>query len=181
MRPKSIARFALFAALCATSPAWADDKSTIEIGKLAFTAPAAFARQQPRSQIVAYEFSTKPAEGDKQAGRLTVMISGGGVEQNIARWYGQFTQPDGKETKDRAKTEKKEIAGETAHFVDIAGTYDDKPGPFAPGVKRENYRMLAAIVPSAEGLVFFKFYGPEKTVAAGADDFRKFIESAKKS
>jgi hypothetical protein len=111
---------------------------------------------------------------------MTVMGAGGTVQANIDRWYGQFTQPDGSETKTKATTKKLELAGCKVTLVDIPGTYKDSPGgPFAGGriVERPDYRMLAAIVETPDrGNHFLKFYGPAKTVAAHADGFRTMVE-----
>jgi len=114
------------------------------------------------------------------AGRMTVMGAGGGVQANVDRWYGQFTQPDGSATKDKASTKTLKLAGSTVTLVDVSGTYKDSPGgPFAGGktVDRPGYRMLAAIVETpASQSYFLKFYGPAATVAKHADGFRAMVE-----
>lgn len=172
-----------FLAAAVSLSGFAAESNVIEMGPLKFNAPAKFKAQRPRSDIIAYEFASPPAEGDEQGGRLTVMAAGGSIDQNIERWYTQFTQPDGSSTKKASKVEKEEVQGLKVHLVDIPGTFIDKPAPFAPGpgVKRENYRMLGAIVESPEGNVFFKFYGPEKTIAQDAEAFREMITGLKKS
>ena len=60
---------------------------------------------------------------DTEDGRLTIMGAGGSIEANIDRWYGQFKQPDGSSTKDKAKVSKSKVAGQTVHMVDISGTF----------------------------------------------------------
>mgnify|MGYP003344547763 CR=1 FL=1 len=149
-------------------------------GRFLLEAPAGWQRVQPRSGIVETEFSI-PSEGDDQpAGRMTVMGAGGSVQANVDRWYGQFTQPDGAATKDKAVTKSLKIAGCSVTMVDVSGTYKDSPGgPFAGGktIDRPNYRMLAAIVETPDsGSYFLKFYGPSTTVAKHADGFRTMVE-----
>lgn len=158
---------------------------TIADGGFSLRAPAGWQRVQPKSGIVETEFAI-PSEGaaadgaPAQPGRMTVMGAGGTVQANIDRWYGQFTQPDGSETKTKATTKKLDLAGCKVTLVDIPGTYKDSPGgPFAGGraVERPDYRMLAAIVETPDrGNHFLKFYGPAKTVAAHADGFRTMVE-----
>jgi len=158
-------------------------------GKLSLSAPGQWTSRQPRVSIIDYEFAIPAAEGDKIDGRLTIMRASGGVDANIQRWFGQFTQPDAKKTtKEAAKVSKSTIAGQVVHQVDVSGTYNDQRGPFVPGVKRENYRMLAAIIEAAEkqgdrdvplGTYFIKFYGPRKTVDANAKAFAEMINSLK--
>jgi hypothetical protein len=113
---------------------------------------------------------------------MTVMGAGGSVDANIDRWLGQFQTENGEKlTKDKAKVEKLKIGGQDAVIVDMSGTYLDKPGgPFAPGapVERKKYRMLAGVVMTKQlGNYFFKFYGPEKTVEANENAFKKMLES----
>lgn len=169
--------------LAAWSTARAQDATKFEVseGKMTFTAPKGWTKKKPASRIVEVEFEAPAAEGDEKGGRLTVMGAGGSVEDNITRWYGQFTQPDGKSTKDAAKVQKMSVAGQEVHYVDIGGTYKDQPsGPFAGGetVMRENYRMLGAIVKSKEaGNYFLKFYGPKKTIDANEKAFQGLVES----
>jgi hypothetical protein len=158
---------------------------TIADGGFSLQAPAGWQRVQPKSGIVETEFAI-PSEGaaadgaPAQPGRMTVMGAGGTVQANIDRWYGQFAQPDGSETKTKATTKKLDLAGCKVTLVDIPGTYKDSPGgPFAGGraVDRPDYRMLAAIVETPDrGNYFLQFYGPAKTVAAHADGFRTMVE-----
>ena len=110
------------------------------------------------------------------------MAAGGSIEANIDRWIGQFTQADGKATRDRAKISKKMISGLEVHLVDISGNFKDMPrGPFGPSVDREKYRMMAAIVVAGGGQFFFKFYGPEKTIAEHEKSFTSMVEGLKRN
>lgn len=155
---------------------------TIGDGSFSLEAPATWKRVQPKSGIVETEFAI-PSAGDLPPGRMTVMGAGGSVQANVDRWYGQFAQPDGSATKDKATTKTLKLAGCTVTIVDVSGTYKDMPGgPFAGGktIERPDYRMLAAIVETPEqakqGSYFLKFYGPAATVAQEADGFRKMVE-----
>ena len=155
-------------------------------GQLVLSAPGEWEQKQPRTRIVEHEFAAPAADGDSEAGRLTIMGAGGSVDANIQRWIGQFSQDDGSKTEDAAKVEKKKIAGMEVRLVDISGTYKDMPGgPFAGGktIERPNYRMLAAIIVSGDpnvGNYFLKFYGPKKTIDANEKPFRKMVESLTK-
>lgn len=148
-------------------------------GAIEFTASKNWKRKKPRSNIIAHEFSTKPAKGDEKPGRITVMAAMGSIDANIARWKKQFVPPEGKSADDIAKVSKTEKDGATFHVVDISGTYLDQPkGPFGPKVEQAGYRMLGAIVSvKDEGQFFLKFYGPKKTVDAEEKAFREFVNS----
>ena len=175
---------ALVALVAPPVQAWqaGDDALAYTIAEEGFSlaAPEGWKRVQPKSSIVETEFAI-PSEGEGlQPGRMTVMGAGGSVQANVDRWYGQFAQPDGSDTKSKATAKKIKLAGCDVTIVDISGTYKDAPaGPFAGGkaVDRPDYRMLAAIVETPDrGNYFLKFYGPGKTVAKHADGFRAMVE-----
>ena len=159
---------------------------TIADGSLSLEAPEGFVRVRPSSGMVETEFGI-PSEGkgtdgaELPPGRMTVMGAGGSIQANIDRWCGQFTQPDGGDTKDKTVTKTFKVAGATVTMVDIQGTYLDQPGgPFAGGktIQRPSYRMLAGIVETPDaGNYFLKFYGPAATVEKHADGFKKMLES----
>jgi hypothetical protein len=157
-----------------------DAEFTVANGEFSLAAPAGWKQVQPRSRIVETEFAIEPVKPDDQPGRMTSMGAGGSIEANIARWYGQFSQPDGSSTKDKAGLKTLNIAGCKVTCVDVSGTFKDMPGgPFAGGqsIDRPNYRMMAAIIETADkGNYFIKFYGPAATVEASADGFKKMIE-----
>lgn len=152
---------------------------TIAGDSLSLDAPEGFERVQPKSGMVETEFAIA-SEGDLPAGRMTVMGAGGSIDANIDRWCGQFAQPDGSDTSEKATRKSLKVAGCSATIVDIPGTYLDKPGgPFAggPTVQRPDYRMLAAIIETPDaGNYFLKFYGPAATVEKHAAGFRSMIE-----
>jgi hypothetical protein len=146
-------------------------------GKLTVKAPPDWKRIAPRVRIIEHEFAVPAAEGDNADGRLTVMAAGGSIQDNIDRWYGQFTQPGGGSTRDKAKVKNVIVAGHKVHLVDVSGTYKDQRGPVAPAVERPDYRMLGAIIETPDaGNYFIKFYGPERTVAKNEKAFVEMIE-----
>lgn len=167
----------------------ADPKSKVSLvdvklagGALQLQVPADWKQKPLRSRILEREFAVPKSDGDTTDGRLTMMRSGGSVKDNINRWMGQFSQPNGKATKDVAKIMEKKIHGQDAVVVSIPGTYTESMGggPFAPGkkVKRPDYQMLGGIIQTkASGQYFFKLYGPKKTVAKAEKQFMAMLES----
>ena len=156
-------------------------------GKIKLQAPEEWVNVKPKSNIVQYEFSApKLEEKDKdKAARITFTASGGTIEDNIVRWYGQFEQPDKSATKNKASIEKFEVDGQIVHWVDIPGTFKDTmgAGPFAPSkapTMRENYRMLGAIIETKEmGNHYVKITGPTETVEKLAEGFKKMLKELK--
>jgi hypothetical protein len=172
----------LSVALAATA---ADDEKKVDTAislgeaKVQLQAPKQWTKLKPRfAGIVDYEFSVTAAEDDKTDGRVTIGGAGGGLEANFERWIAQYSQPDGKSTKDVATREKKKIAGQEVHFIDITGTY--KGSQFTNEPMQENFRLLGAIfVTEKQGAYYVKFYGPRVTVAANEEVFNKLLESLK--
>jgi hypothetical protein len=161
--------------LVSIESAYAVEPTVISLGdgKIEMTAPAGWEKVAPRVRIIEYEFNVPAVKGDGGA-RATIMGAGGSVDANVKRWLGQFS----KTTKSDVTKEK--VAGQEVHFVDIAGTYADRRGPFAPAVERKGYCMLAAIIVTEKaGKYFVKFYGPENTVDGEAKAFRGMIDSLK--
>ncbi len=139
--------------------------------------PRGWVRKEPRSEMIAAEFAIPKVAGDSEDGRLTIMSAGGSIDANIQRWLGQFTAAAGETLV--PKLEKKSIADQEVHLIDISGTYQDSSrGPFGPKVERPGYRMLAAIIVLKQGgQHFVKFYGPQATIAQAAPSFTTFLDS----
>jgi hypothetical protein len=98
---------------------------------------------------------------------------GGSVQANLDRWIGQFPQPDGK-----PKIQNKTVHGLKVTIVDVAGAYTGMGGPNAPAsAPKPGYRLLGAIVETPQGSIFFKFTGPQKTVAANQAGFDAMVDS----
>src|SRR5262245_5973183 len=87
----------------------ADDKGTpVELDGLKSTAPANWKKEEPRNppgmQSRVYQFKIPKAGDDKDDAELIVFYfgpaGGGSAEDNIKRWKGFFTPPDGKKIDD---------------------------------------------------------------------------------
>jgi hypothetical protein len=137
----------------------------------------------PANQMRVATYKVPAAAGDPEAGECKVNYFGSGqggpTDANITRWKGQFQTAGGQPITD-AKTEKLTISGFKVTTLDISGTFTDSSGPMmAAGAPKAGYRMLAAIVESNKGSVFFKFAGPKKTVTAGEAEFKAMLSSIK--
>jgi hypothetical protein len=154
-------------------PAFADSA-----GALNWTPPATWKADAPRPMRAA-TYLVAPAKGDTDSGECGVFYfgegQGGGVDANIDRWVGQFTDA-------KAPIRKKEkLSGFDVTTVEVDGTFaSSMGGPMGPKTPKPGFKMLAAIVEGPKGNVFFKLTGPAKTVEAARGDFMKMIKSVKK-
>jgi len=150
------------------------------LGGISAEIPEGWQQVPPSSSMRKAEYLL-PGEGAGD-GSLAVFYfgpnQGGGVDANIERWYGQFTQPDGGSTKDRARRWNKEVRGMTVTLIDIQGTFN--PGGMGMGAAPEpmdGYRMLGAVVESPVGAFFFKLTGPQATLEHWNEAFEQYIDS----
>lgn len=158
------------------------EDGTKTMGPLQLVVPKAWKESPPSSSMRLAQFTVTGAGGPAE---LVVYYFGGGggsVEANLDRWYGQFQQPDGSSSKDKAKREDREVGGFKVTAVDVAGRY---VAAVRPGATEKhdtpNSEMLAAIVQTEKGPIFFKMVGPEKTVSAAKKDWQAMIGSFTKA
>ena len=93
------------------------------------------------------------------------------------RFDGQFAKADGSKVED-AKITTLKVVGQDATRVDVSGEFVNtmaQPGQGA--APKSDQRLLAAIVPTAEGPYYIKFLGPSETIASHAKAFDGLIES----
>src|SRR5689334_8556166 len=92
-----------------------------------FDAPAGWVAKTPSSTMRVADWVLPKADGDKDDATLTLYYFGAGggtVQANIDRWISQMTQPDGKATKDLARTATMTSAsGLKISTFDVTGTY----------------------------------------------------------
>jgi len=115
-------------------------------------------------------------EGDPEDGELSVSAVGGGLEQNVERWRGQFQE------KPQPVLEKKDVNGFTVTRVEMDGTFSAgmmaQPAPPKPGTK-----LIGIIVevPGSQELIFFKAWGPKATMERWKPAFQELAASFRKA
>lgn len=154
----------------------------LALGPFSLTPPASWTVKPVTSSMRAADFvlSDKPgAEAE-----LVVTYFGpqgaGSVDDNVNRWLTQFQQADGKASRDVAKIEKAQFAGQDATVVSVGGRFvtGGMPGGSGP-VDKADQALLAAIVGSPSGPYYFKLVGAKSTVDANAAAFRTMLGSLK--
>lgn len=140
--------------------------------------PSRWKKEGARPMRVA-TYSIPAAEGESESGECAVFYfgsgQGGDIDMNIQRWGSQF------ENAGQAVKTTSQANGMNVTRVQISGTYLAPAGPMMESQgKKENYRLLGAIVEAPEGMVFFKFTGPSKTIAAAEGEFDAMVGSVAK-
>ena len=152
-----------------------------EAAGLRFSVPKEWTRVPAPSDMRAAQYQLPRAAGDAADGELVLFFfgkgKGGGTQENLERWYGQLTQPDGKATRDVAVVTIRTINGLKVTAVDVAGTYVGMAGMGGESATKPGSRMLAAVVEGDAGPWFFKAVGPDKTMTQAKPGFDALIAS----
>ncbi len=149
-------------------------------------APAAWKAQEAKKQFRTHEFVLPSSEKGAADGFMMVTHfgkgGGGDIESNLTRWYGMVEQPDGSSTEKAAKKHEIKIDAGKIVWVDLSGTYLDRPFPASPQVtKRPKYRVFAAMIDAgADGPYWIRAWGPEAVMASHRDGFEQFLKSVAK-
>ena len=153
---------------------------TLKAGEFTFSYGKPWVRQAVTSSMRAGQLTFKQSDENLKNVDVVFFYFGpggaGGIQANIDRWKGQFVGEA------ETNTEKKTVNDREIVYFTGNGTFEDSMGgPFSGNrVKRENYSVLAAILPSDNGPVFLKMTGPADSVAAAKADFTTLAESALK-
>jgi hypothetical protein len=152
-------------------------------GELRLKAPDGWVSERPSSSMRVSQYQLPAAEGDPEGASLVVYYfgagQGGSVDANLERWIGQMQTPDGKPSKDKAKTENTTVNGLKVTLLDVAGTYaGGDMGGGGAAQSKPNFRMRAGVIETPKGAYFIKLVGPEKTVSRWDQAFQEFVRSA---
>ncbi|UCC80893.1 MAG: hypothetical protein JSW64_05910 [Candidatus Zixiibacteriota bacterium] len=151
-------------------------------GGLTWNVPVDWTVGQEKAMRLA-TYIIKPAGDDTDSAECAVFYfgpeHGGEVDLNLQRWAGQFEQPDGGNSLDKAEIESEKRDDLKITTIDLTGTYLVTGAMMQVTGKKDNYRLLGAIVEGPQGLVFFKMTGPQNTMESAATGFYALLKSIK--
>ena len=151
-------------------------------GALRYKAPEGWTAEKPTSDMRVAQYKLPKAAGDSEDALLVVYYfgqgQGGSAQANIDRWINQIQQPDGRPSKERAKTETLTVNGLQVSTVDVTGNYAGGMSPdSAPANNKSIYRLRAAAIATPKGSYFVKLTGPEKTVSHWDQAYTDYLKS----
>jgi hypothetical protein len=137
------------------------------------------ARPATTFRLAQYEIPAAEGEAPGAVAVFHFPGSGGSVEDNVARWVGQFSDADGKAIDPASvKQETFEANGLKVHFVEVSGYMMVSKAMGGTGQRSpDQYRLLGGIVEMPDGNWFFKGTGPEKTMAGAREAFLRMLRS----
>lgn len=142
---------------------------------VSWTVPKRWGQEPERAMRLA-TYSIPAAAGDASGAECAVFYfgpqQGGGVDENISRWVGQFENASTPERTSR------EVGGMKVSRVRVSGAYLAPSGPMMESQgSRPGSMLLGAIVEGPRGAVFFKLTGPQKSVQAASKEFDAVLAS----
>ena len=151
-------------------------------GELRYKVPEGWATEKPSSDMRFAQYKLPKSEGDGEDALLVVYYfgqgQGGPAQANIDRWINQIQQPDGRPSKEKAKTEALTINGLSVNTVDVTGNYSGGMSPdSAPANNKSIYRLRAAVIDTPKGSYFVKLTGPEKTIEHWDQAYTEYLKS----
>ncbi|MFQ6616632.1 MAG: hypothetical protein ACE5HZ_07710 [Fidelibacterota bacterium] len=159
-----------------TQPAARFGSDQVRLGRLTAPVPPGWSMETPSSSMRLAQFRLPAGEAGQEDAELAVFSGiGGGTRDILNRWFGQFVQPDGSSSQDRARVETMTLEDIRVTLADLTGTFTGSGMPMTQAVNKPGYRLLAAIVESFDETYYFKLVGPEPTVGRWAESFSTFI------
>lgn len=148
---------------------------------ISWTTPAGWKQEAPSTGMRYAQFRVSGLDGDPEDAECAVFYfgpgQGGSPKDNASRWVGQFRQPDGSSSQERAKIDVKSLNGKEVMFVEVGGTYTPAAMGMPGGEAKKDYALIGAIVSGPDAPWFFKLTGPRRTVEANRDAFTELIAS----
>jgi hypothetical protein len=168
----------------ASNPAGAPNQGdVVKVGKLSAKAPASWKEEKPSSTMRLAQFRLPKAGDDPEDAELAIFFfeSGGSVQDNIDRWKGMFTAPEGKSIDQVTKVEKFQVAGVPTTYSDIHGTFafKDMNKPNSKAQKKANYRHIGVIMESPQGQYVLRLSGPANTIESHKKGFDEWLKNLK--
>lgn len=175
------ARTVVIAAVCIAAVALAQAEDAVfRAGDFTFNVPTAWKSVEPSSPMRKAELRVPGPAGTGDSGEAIVTVfyfgpgEGGGVQQNVDRWFGQF----GNDREQIGAATAKETIGKTAvTFARARGTFQSGM-PGTPATPIEGQALLGAILESPSGDVYVKMTGPAPTVDKAEPAFVQMIRAA---
>lgn len=153
-----------------------------EAGPVAFTVAEGWEAVPVKSSVRLAQYHLPKSPEDQEGGEIVVYYfgasQGGSSQANLDRWISQMEQSDGKDSKGKAKIDAWEQRGLRLTRIDLAGTYVAETAPGSgERLNKPGWRMIASVVETGKGPVFFKAVGPEKTISRWESGISELLKS----
>lgn len=141
--------------------------------------PASWTSRTPSSSMRLAQYRATSPAGDAE---IVVYYfgagQGGGIDANLERWKGQFSNPAGGAVYEKVS---RETAGAIPLTVaEYRGTYARATGTgSAPEDALPNHTLIAIVAETPRGTLFFQCFGPVAAVEAARASYLGFVKGLK--
>lgn len=174
MRVGSVRKPLLALALSAAPHLVAAQAATVTLLGYETTVPAGWTSRPPASTMRLAEYTIGGAGGAEVVVYFFGKGQGGAVEPNLARWRGQFSNPDGSPVPERITRDSSGAFPITV--AEYTGTYARGIGAGDASQAKPGQTLVAAIAETPRGTMFAQLFGPTARVAAERDALVRFIK-----
>ena len=148
---------------------------------IAWTAPSAWVSEPPSNAMRRAQYRVPGPGGDGECYVFYFGPGQGGTPMaNAERWASQFADETGQPALASMKTRTETVGGAEVLYVEARGTFMSGGMMGDQVVPRPGSALLGAVVEGPDANWFFKFTGPEATVAAERAAFEAMIRSVKR-
>lgn len=148
---------------------------------LKYDMPSGWTSKTPSSRMRVAEFVLPKVDGDAEDASLVITFfggQGGTVQANLDRWLTQMAQPDGRTSKDVAKTSTLKTNDLSLTIIDLPGTFVAETAPGSTErYNKPGFHLRAAVIEGKGGPFFVRLVGPAKTVAKWDVSVQAFFKS----
>jgi hypothetical protein len=146
---------------------------------LTWTSPEGWTAEAPSSNMRRAQYRVPGDAGDAEC---VVFYfgpgEGGDAMANALRWADQFTQPDGRSSRELLATEEIDVNGIPVLLSSVTGTYSGgMPMMGQQAQVLPDHMLLGAVAAGPDANWFFKLTGPQATVEANREAFTGMIRS----
>lgn len=174
------ARAFLTAVLFASGAPQLAAQQTITLLDYHATPPTSWSSVAPSSSMRLAQFAVAGNDGAKVADAVVYFFGkgqGGDVTANLTRWKGQFSTPDGSPVWEQIDRDSSGAFPIT--IAEYHGTYARGVGAGDAATAKPNQALIAVIVETPRGTLFFQLYGDERPISAQRPALLAFVKSLK--
>ena len=173
-----MSRLVLTLSTALLSIALSQQPQTVKLLEYQAKVPTAWTAKTPSSTMRLAEYVAGAPGGAEVVVYFFGASQGGTVDANLARWKGQFSNPNGGAVEEKITHEKSGVFPLT--IAEYRGTYARGMGAgSAPAQALPNHILTAVVAETPKGTLFFQLFGPVAAVEAQRAAYLDFVRSMK--
>ena len=155
---------------------------TLYVPGLQFAVPEDWVKERPHSQMRVAQMRLPAGDPGLEDGELVLFYfgraGGGGPEETLMRWTGQFLAMDGVDPYSRAKRTELAVGDYKITALEVVGDFQSSGMMTGEsGSIKTDWGLLGAVVEGGDGPWFIKGTGPSGVMAKHRESYFNFLKS----